>query len=207
MPRKPKGGYYRNGKYIAVDWGDKISLAQQSESYKAGRKREYICGGCGETKIGTIGQRYCNYNCRYASIGKDPVVKKAFTLSSPVTFGKGRKVFFEKLVGDSLGRPCRYCSTTLQLETISLDHIIPFSESKWRNNPAVKRKLDTADNLQIICKTCNSMKGNLPHDKFVKLLSFMDMDLEIGQYLRRKLAQSNIVWSYKRNAKKSVAHY
>lgn len=199
--RTSKGGYYRGDKFIEFTWGDKISAAQQQESYKKQRRRSFVCGGCGKNKIGSINQIYCDYQCKYKSLSKDPIAKKAYTMSSPIAFGKGKKVYFEKLLNDSLGEPCRYCRSILSLDSVSLDHIVPFGETKLRNNKLVAKKLNVPENLQIICKRCNQMKGTLSHDKFVKLLDFMASDIEIKDYLTRKLAQSNIMWSFKRKSR------
>ena len=46
------------------------------------------------------------------------------------------------------------------------------------------------------------MKGNLSHEDFVKLLDFLDKNPSISAYVRKKLSQSNIMWTHKRAAKK-----
>lgn len=202
MPTKRKGGYYRDGKYIAFTWGDKISEAQKRPEHRLARNRPFICKACGKKQDGWVkNQNYCNKKCKYDALGDDPIAKKAFTLFNTVSLGKGKKEYALKAVKKSLGKPCRYCKILLTLENMSLDHITPFSETKWRTNKLVKKQLDVVANIQIVCRSCNQLKGNLPHDKFMKLLEFMDTDLEVKAYLLRKLAQSNIMWSFKRNAR------
>lgn len=180
-----------------------IKTALLSQEYKDSRKTAYVCKGCGKkmengyTKL----QIYCNSNCKYKALSANPIEKRAFTLSSNIAFGKGKKEFFVKLVTEHLNKHCIYCKDMLKIETMSLDHIIPFGETKWRNNKLYQKQLNKLENLQIICKRCNQMKGNLPHAKFVKLLTFLNTDLEIKKYVIAKMAQGSIMWSFKRRLK------
>lgn len=165
---------------------------------------EYTCKGCGKKKKdGYVShQSYCNKKCQYAARAKDPIRKKAFTMSSFITFGgQGKLDYFDQLLRSKLNTPCRYCGDMLTLENVSLDHIAPFTTTAARKNPAIKRQLDKIQNLQIICRKCNQMKGNLDHRNFIKLLTFLDNNPAISVYVRKKLSQSNIMWTHKRRAK------
>ena len=166
---------------------------------------EFTCEGCGKTRTdGYVAhQRYCDKKCQYAARAKDPIRKKAFTMSSFITFGgKGKLEFFDALLRSKLNTPCRYCGSLLTVDNVSIDHIEPFVTTAARKNPLIKKRLDRSDNLQIICRGCNQMKGNLSHDNFVKLLDFLDKNPGISVYVRKKLSQSNIMWSHKRAANK-----
>lgn len=127
-----------------------------------------------------------------------PIEKKALALGAKITLGKGKKEFLEKLVRDSIGKHCVYCKDMLVLETLSLDHIKPFGETKLRVNKVYAKALNIQDNLQIICKRCNAMKSNLPHEKFMKLLAFLDTDIVLREYVFKRLAQSNVMWSFRK---------
>lgn len=178
--------------------------AGQFCSVKCSHSFTYTCGGCGKKRNdGYVEhQAYCNKKCQYAARAKDPIRKKAFTMSSFITFGgKGKLEYFDNLLRSKLNTPCRYCTTLLTLENVSLDHIEPFVTTEARKNLAIKRQMDRASNLQIICRGCNQMKGNLSHENFVKLMDFLDKNPSISAYVRKKLSQSNIMWSHKRAAK------
>jgi len=64
-----------------------------------------------------------------------------------------------QLMKDNLGKKCIYCGKTLSLDEgsykASLDIINP-------------RHLVNMDNLQIICKKCNEMKGRKNHSEFLR---------------------------------------
>lgn len=164
----------------------------------------YTCLGCGKKRDdGYVAhQQYCDKKCQYAARAKDPIRKKAFTMSSFITFGgKGKLDYFDALLRKTLGTNCPYCSTTLDLKNVSLDHIVPFTTSSARKNLLIKKQMDRVENLQIICRPCNQMKGNLSHDKFVKLLSFLDTDPELRAYVVKKLRQSSIMFTHSRNTR------
>lgn len=132
----------------------------------------------------------------------DPIEKKAITISSSIRFGKGKKEYFVKLIRKSIESHCRYCGDMMTLETISLDHIVPFGKIKHRANNVIAKKLDTPGNLQIICKKCNRMKGEIDHERFQKLMDFLETDYVLKEYLVKKLAMGSMMWSYKRKISK-----
>ena len=60
---------------------------------------------------------------------------------------------------------CQYCSKRLDSQTVSVDHVIPVSRFKTRNDA------NTWDNLVACCKTCNTKKRNRsPDEAEMKLL-------------------------------------
>ena len=66
---------------------------------------------------------------------------------------------FERAVA---GAPCPYCSVRLSKMNVSLDHITPVSRGGTNH----------LDNVHIVCMKCNSMKGNIGHRAFIRLLQF-----------------------------------
>ena len=56
--------------------------------------------------------------------------------------------------------PCHYCETELTVDTFVIDHKIPSSKLKTREE---KQEMD---NLVLACKSCNSQKGILPYEVF-----------------------------------------
>jgi 5-methylcytosine-specific restriction endonuclease McrA len=69
-----------------------------------------------------------------------------------------------ELMYSQYGTSCRYCGRKLDINNIVLDHIIPISKG-GTSNP---------DNLQIICKASNAMKGSLDETNFSILLNWLD---------------------------------
>jgi 5-methylcytosine-specific restriction endonuclease McrA len=61
------------------------------------------------------------------------------------------------------GTKCKYCDKILTINTLVFDHIIPISKGGSSN----------IDNIQIICKTSNGMKGSLQETNFQLLLDWL----------------------------------
>lgn len=76
-----------------------------------------------------------------------------------VTIDQLRELLFEEY-----GKQCRYCDKRLDMNTLVLDHIVPISKGGTSN----------IDNLQIICRTSNGMKGSLDEINFYILLNWLD---------------------------------
>ena len=62
------------------------------------------------------------------------------------------------------GQPCKYCGRTLDINNLVMDHILPISKGGNSNK----------DNLHVICKTSNSMKGSLEEKHFFLLMEWLD---------------------------------
>jgi 5-methylcytosine-specific restriction endonuclease McrA len=78
------------------------------------------------------------------------------------------------------GKECRYCDKILRINTIVCDHIVPLS----------KGGDSTRENLQLICRSCNSRKGPLKEEDFLKIVKWISkQSMEVKDYLLRKLAK------------------
>jgi len=66
--------------------------------------------------------------------------------------------FAKEFVGSNRNAKCIYCETKLTMENATTDHIIPIAEKG--NNCQV--------NLMVCCQPCNSERGTMPFNKFLK---------------------------------------
>lgn len=134
---------------------------------------------------------------------EDPIIKKARSLSSNIT-GKGKLAMLVRMISQALQLVnCKYCATRLTLDTMSLDHIVPFGGKKERNNILIRQELDRESNLQIICKKCNNMKGDISHENFLIFNEFLNKHPILAHQLRAKLSQGSMIWNHRR--KKNTA--
>ncbi len=69
-----------------------------------------------------------------------------------------------QMMYDAYGTPCRYCGRKLDINNLVIDHIVPMAKGGNSN----------IENLQVICKTSNSMKGSLSEENFSLLLEWLD---------------------------------
>jgi 5-methylcytosine-specific restriction endonuclease McrA len=65
-----------------------------------------------------------------------------------------------QLFGSRKRRPCTYCGRTLTVETATVDHVIAFSKGGYERR----------SNLTIACRECNSRKGSMSREDFLKLM-------------------------------------
>ena len=81
---------------------------------------------------------------------------------------------------DAYGTNCKYCNKVLTYKIIACDHIIPLS----------KKGDSSKENLQLICKTCNTRKGPLDEGDFNTLIQLvLELPTEIRVYVMKKLAK------------------
>jgi len=86
----------------------------------------------------------------------------------------------KKMFLDVYGLQCKYCTKVLTYRNIACDHIVPLS----------KGGDSVADNLQLICKSCNMRKGPLDEEDFSLLLQLViELPDELSEYVMRKLAK------------------
>ncbi len=82
------------------------------------------------------------------------------------------------LILDAYGKKCKFCDTIITRQVLVVDHQRPVSKGGTSN----------LDNLQVICKTCNGMKGSLDEANFELLLEWLNkMPKELAIDLRRRL--------------------
>jgi len=202
-----KGYYYHhnNGARVDITWGDKISETMLKNNEK--KSRLFKCKKCGESfKASNDNAKWCSQECRHAyhyTDQKDPIKKKAKQLSGSLLLGVGRTEKVMDLVSSALDTQCKYCKEILTLDTVSVDHIEPYGESKQRNDTskagqALRRKMDRIENLQIICRSCNGSKGDFNDKEFSFLLSLDDQFPGIVRKIQRRLQRAKLSWRKQR---------
>ena len=81
---------------------------------------------------------------------------------------------------NSYGDGCKYCNRKMTLKNMVCDHIIPLA----------KEGDSVIENLQLICKSCNTRKGPLDEDEFKYLMQWVEhLKDETKEYVLRKLAK------------------
>ncbi len=92
-----------------------------------------------------------------------------------ITLDELKELFLE-----NYGKECKYCEKQLNIRTIACDHIIPLS----------KGGDSVIENLQLICKTCNTRKGPLDEEDYLSLIDWVKKQtMEVREYIMRKLAK------------------
>lgn len=82
------------------------------------------------------------------------------------------------LVYRAYAAPCRYCETVISRNTLVIDHILPISKGGTSN----------ILNLQVICKTCNGVKGSLEEVHFIQLLDWLStIPTALADNIRKRL--------------------
>ena len=85
-----------------------------------------------------------------------------------------------QLMLDSYGKQCKYCDKVLKVDNMVYDHIVPISKQGTSN----------IDNLQIICRTSNGMKGSLTEENFDVLLEWLKtVPEELAKDIRIRLSK------------------
>lgn len=78
------------------------------------------------------------------------------------------------------GTKCKYCDKILKVDNMVFDHIVPISKQGTSN----------IDNLQIICRTSNGMKGSLTEENFGVLLEWLEtVPEELAKDIRIRLSK------------------
>jgi hypothetical protein len=122
---------------------------------------------------------------------QDPIRRKAAsTAANFVIEGIVKIDFFDALFRQAINTPCKYCGTILTLNNMNVDHIEPLGSRTTRR----QRLPDRPENLQVICRGCNQEKGDLSDEKYRKLLGFLSEDIELYEYVTRKLRQSALTF-------------
>jgi 5-methylcytosine-specific restriction endonuclease McrA len=77
------------------------------------------------------------------------------------------------------GSPCKYCSSVLDVRNMVCDHVVPLS----CGGPS------TLDNLEMICRRCNTRKGPLTSKEYTSVVEWLSNQSEqVSSYIFRKLS-------------------
>lgn len=82
-----------------------------------------------------------------------------------------------QLALDAYGTPCRYTQRILTIDNLVFDHKIPISKGGSSN----------LDNIQIISKFANGIKGSLEEQDFLSLMQWLD-SVPFGKDISIRLA-------------------
>jgi CRISPR/Cas system Type II protein with McrA/HNH and RuvC-like nuclease domain len=80
---------------------------------------------------------------------------------------------------------CTYCKEIINIKDFSVDHIIPLN----RNGP------NTMINIHLICKSCNSFKGDLTDEEFRWLIKSIGIRPEVYKRVRQRMKAGGFMWA------------
>ena len=211
MPRpkgsKNKGVFCLKGKKLEGEQLEKLlknnailhKRYKNDPEFKAKFFIDEKCLNCGKIvrKYKNNANGFCSRKCRWGYIKKhNPLEWKARSLSANLISGDGRghrgKVQVMKdLVEKAVGSKCKYCGRKLTLKNVSLDHKTAKAESTQTRVIA-----DCFANLQLICRECNRVKGNLDDYEYDTLLNFLNMNKRLkGKVLKRLGAGMSFIYN------------
>lgn len=85
-----------------------------------------------------------------------------------------------QLVYDAYGTPCKYCGRIITIKNLVFDHIVPIS----------RQGASSKENLQVICKTSNGLKGSLTEEHLYILLNWLnEIPEELSKDIRIRLSK------------------
>lgn len=126
---------------------------------------------------------------------ENPSRYKAYNMAGGLRMGRGGVERLHRLLELNLNTQCKYCGILLSVKNASLDHRKPLIKSTVKNmSPQELLVINSDDNLQIICLSCNRTKGNLSHDQFLKLLTFLETDENMKKIVLARLKASNFIY-------------
>lgn len=163
------------------------------------------CGGLFQTRRGmALKTKFCSKECSYESnyVNADELEKKAVVIGANLLMGKGKKEYLTKLISNAIGSECPYCGVELTIKNLSLDHKEAYQGTNVRRNKAenkeIRAHMDRKENLHIVCKDCNQLKGAFDHDDFVDLLRFIGDRPRMEEVMRKRLVMSYVSFGARR---------
>lgn len=186
---------------------EKAKLARYKKNGNA------VCPSCGDIfplyskKILTCGKKECilkRYRLRYDKMKEEnPMKSMAFRLFSSIRLGKSKLIISERMLRDAIGKPCPYCQLEITNTNASVDHKTPRTGSKVFNRQkrtmtySYKQitELDKEENLHIVCRECNQLKGDMEHGQFIRLMEWFKTNKDIEIIIRKRLGFNKILFS------------
>lgn len=98
------------------------------------------------------------------------------------------RTVIEKLISIAVDTQCPYCPNLLTLEEMSIDHRL--CKERHPDPP----NMNAVENLHLVHKQCNRMKGNFNHDEFIILMHTFSARPEADFILRKRLRMATSVY-------------
>lgn len=122
---------------------------------------------------------------------------KAKKLITNLHLGKGATDFLEKLISEAIDKPCKYCGEKITMKNMQVDHIIPLRRAKIKHNEYTEEELKvlySKENIQIICKSCNKIKGDLTEADFIWLMDVLSPRPDVKKEVLKRMKGSGFVY-------------
>lgn len=155
--------------YVTFMKNQGVSMAGQSENgvRYTEAKYEKICFSCEKPYFPKVGSykstKFCSSTCYYKKqaeyLKERGVYKGGYNRETYIItwlIARGEKDF---------NAPCHWCGTPLAPNNYNLDHVIPRSKCKTRE------EMTNIDNLVVSCKSCNSLKSSKKAEDFEIILN------------------------------------
>lgn len=91
-----------------------------------------------------------------------------------------------KLIRSNEGKPCPYCLEPLTIGTVSPDHKVPLSRGGTSGE----------ENIEAICKDCNSTKSNMTAEEYSALWAFL-RERDMVKFVIPRLKMGNLVYMFR----------
>lgn len=132
--------------------------------------------------------------------GLDTIRDVARRLAAGVT-GTGKTDWATQELIHALAYGCPYCHGRIMLDNGTVDHKEPIGSAVRSSSASsqARKHADRKDNLHIICKPCNQLKGDFSHEEYMQLRAFLAGKEQLEMKLRRRLSQTASFFKMKRN--------
>lgn len=145
--------------------------------FQRNSNNQIYCASCSRT----VGQRLG----RAARKRKNPKAWKARIIYTSLHH-YGIVIKTDKIIEWIENTPnCIYCSNSIPIKDYSVDHIIPRSRGGS----------DTIENIQLVCRSCNLMKGGLLDNEFRELLDWLKDKPTIYAILKQRLKAAGFMYT------------
>lgn len=121
--------------------------------------------------------------------GLDTIKSIAQRVGHGVALGQGKTEWVMDRLLEAFILGCPYCKGRIYADNPVLDHKEPIGGAVRRQlaTSQARKHADRKDNLHIICKPCNQLKGDFSHEEYMQLRAFLAGKEGLEAKLRKRL--------------------